>query len=106
MKKTISLVFLASIAAASLFAASAANGKAIYDRSCKACHGADGTPNPAIVNMMKVDIKDFKSAAVQGMSDADIKNIIANGKGKMRPVKTVSGSDADDVAAFIHTLKK
>jgi mono/diheme cytochrome c family protein len=89
-----------------LVAADAANGKAIYDRSCKACHGVDGTANPAVAKAMKVEIPDLKSQEVQALSDADIKNIIATGKGKMRPIKAVSGSDADDVAAYIHTLKK
>lgn len=106
MKNTLSVIILAAFGAASLAAANAANGKAIYDRSCKSCHGADGTPNPAIANMMKVQMRDFKSPEVQALSDADIKSIIANGKGKMRPIKTVSGSDADDVAAYIHSLKK
>jgi hypothetical protein len=28
------------------------------------------------------------------------------GKGKMKPVKTVSGAAIDDVAAYVHSLKK
>jgi mono/diheme cytochrome c family protein len=106
MKKVLYIVLLAALGAASLAAARDANGKAIYDRSCKSCHGADGTPNPAVANMMKVEMKDLKSPEVQAMSDTDIKNTIANGKGKMHPIKTVSGSDADDVAAYVHSLKK
>jgi mono/diheme cytochrome c family protein len=51
-------------------------------------------------------MKHLKSPEVQAMSDTDIKNTIANGKGKMHPIKTVSGSDADDVAAYVHSLKK
>jgi hypothetical protein len=41
--------------------------------------------------MMKVDMQDLKSTEVQAMSDDDIKKIIAGGKGKMQPVRSVSG---------------
>ena len=104
MKLFASAAILAVITATSLAAADAANGKTIYDRSCKGCHGADGTPNPAMAKAMS--IPDLKSSEVQSLSDADIKNVIANGKGKMRPIKSVSGTGADDVASYIHSLKK
>jgi len=106
MKNILSIAILAGISAASLVAADATNGKAVYDRSCKACHGVDGTANPAIAKAMKVEIPDLKSQEVQALSDAEIKNVIVSGKGKMRPIKAVSGSDAGDVAAYVRTLKK
>lgn len=87
-------------------AADAKAGQASYDKSCKSCHGTDGAPNAAIAKMMKVDMKDLKSAEVQAMSDADIKKIINDGKGKMKPVKTIGGGDADNVVAYIRSLKK
>jgi mono/diheme cytochrome c family protein len=100
------LISLTILAAAAALAADVKAGQAIYDRSCKSCHGADGTPNPAIGKMMKVDMKDLKSAEVQGMSDDDIKKVITEGKGKMKPVKTVSGTALDDVVAYVRSLKK
>jgi len=93
---------LAGLSAASGLAASSA----AYDKGCKSCHGADGTPNPAIAKMMKVDMKDMKSPEVQALSDADIKKIITEGKGKMKGVKTLSPAEADEAAAYVHTLKK
>jgi hypothetical protein len=63
---------------------------------------ADGTPNPNIAKMMKVEMKDLKSPEVQG---EDIKAIIANGKGKMPKVRAGTGSSADDVVAYVKTLK-
>jgi mono/diheme cytochrome c family protein len=92
--------------AAAAFAADATAGKAVYDKACKSCHGADGTANPAISKMMKVDIKNLGSAEVQAESDADIKTIITDGKGKMKPMKAVSGADLDNVVAYVRTLKK
>jgi hypothetical protein len=56
--------------------------------------------------MMKVDIKDLKSAEVQAMSNEDLKETITKGKGKMKPVKSVSGPDVDNVVAYVHSLKK
>jgi hypothetical protein len=43
---------------------------------------------------------------VQALGDADIAKIITEGKGKMKPVKTVSGPAVDNVVAYIRTLKK
>ena len=55
---------------------------------------------------MKVDMKDLKSAEVQAMSDDDIRKVISDGKGKMRPVSSVSGPTTNDVVAYIRSLKK
>jgi len=106
MRIVLTTLTLAGLSATVAFAADAKAGQAAYDRSCKSCHGADGTPNPGIVKMMKVDMKDFKSSDVQAMSDDDIKKVITAGKGKMRPVSSVSGADLDNVVAYIRTLKK
>jgi mono/diheme cytochrome c family protein len=100
---TLSLLCL-SISLAS--AADATAGQATYAKACKTCHGADGTANPAIAKMMNVEIRDLKSLEVQGLSDADLKQIITAGKGKMRPVASVSGADLDNIIAYVHSLKK
>ena len=88
-----------------LWAADVAAGKAAYDKSCKACHGPDGAASPAMAKMMKVDIKDLKSADVQGMSDDDLKKVITEGKGKMKPVASAAAS-AGDIVAYVRSLKK
>jgi cytochrome c553 len=98
---SIAVLALASTAA---LAADAKGGQAAYDKSCKGCHGAAGVANPAIEKMFPT-IADLTSARVQGQSDADLKKVITDGKGKMKPVKTLT-ADPDDVVAFIRTLKK
>jgi mono/diheme cytochrome c family protein len=103
-----SLLIVLGLTAASVTAVHAADataGKAAYDKSCKSCHGADGTPNPAIAKMMKVDMRDLKSPDVQATSDDDLKKIISDGKGKMKPVASATGSAAD-IVAYIRTWKK
>lgn len=106
MRILITTLTLACLSAAAAVAADAKAGQAVYDKSCKTCHGPDGTANPAIAKMMKVDMQDLKSADVQAMSDDEIKKIIAGGKGKMRPVTAVSGAASDDVVAYVRSLKK
>jgi mono/diheme cytochrome c family protein len=105
MRTILTTLTIACLSPVAAFAGDAKAGQAVYEKSCKTCHGPDGTANPAIAKMMKVDMQDLKSAEVQGMSDDDLKKIVS-GKGKMRPVGAVSGSALDDVVAYVRSLKK
>lgn len=106
MRMMLLTMTLAAVGITAAWGADAKAGQAVYDRSCKSCHGADGTANPAMVKMMKVEIADLKSSEVQSMSDAQLKAVIAEGKGKMKPIRSVTGADADNVVAYIRSLKK
>jgi mono/diheme cytochrome c family protein len=105
MRKMLVVFAMLALTAAAASAADAKAGQTTFGTSCKACHGADGTPNAAVAKAMKIEIKDLKSAEVQGKSDDDIKKIITSGTGKMQPVKAVSGADADNVIAYVRSLK-
>jgi mono/diheme cytochrome c family protein len=105
MRIILTTLTLVGLSVGAVSAADAKAGQAVYDKSCKSCHGPDGTANASVAKMMKVDMKDLKSADVQAMSDADIKTIVTGGKGKMRPVKTVSGAALDHVVAYVRSLK-
>jgi mono/diheme cytochrome c family protein len=106
MQNILAAVTIVTLCATAAFGANAKAGQAIYDKSCKSCHGADGTPNAAVAKMMKVDMKDLKSSEVHAVSDEDMKEIIVKGKGKMKPVKTVSGPAVEDVIAYVRSMKK
>ncbi len=107
MNRMIPLSLLTLIATGlSLAAGDATAGKAAYDKACKSCHGADGTPNPAIAKSMKVDMLHLGDPAVQKMSDDELKGITTGGKGKMKGSKSVTGKSVDDVVAYMRTLKK
>ena len=80
-------------------------GKEVFDKSCKGCHGAQGQGNPGIAKMMKVEMKALSSKEVQAKSDAELKQVITKGSGKMRPIASLSSQQVDDVVAFIRTLK-
>ena len=91
MKRILLTLTSAILAAGLAFAAGDATaGKAAYDKACKSCHGADGTPNAAIAKSMKVEMKNLGSAEVQASSDEDLKKAVTAGHGKMKPVKSVS----------------
>ena len=105
VRKTMGALVFCGLCAAPAFAADAATGKDVYGMKCKSCHGAEGQGNPAIAKMFKVEMKPLSSAEVQGMSDAQLKDIITKGKGKMH-AQNVSGSDLDNLVAYLRTLKK
>jgi mono/diheme cytochrome c family protein len=93
---------MAAAAAASL-AADAKAGQAVYDKSCKSCHGPNGTPSAGMAKMMS--IKDMKSPEIQALSNDDMKTVVTAGKGKMKPVTSVTGNSVDDVVAYVKSLK-
>jgi mono/diheme cytochrome c family protein len=106
MKNTIRLLAISVVAVGLAAGADATAGKAAYDKACKSCHGATGTPNPAIAKSLKADMRDLGSKEVQALSDAELKAIVTDGKGKMKPVKSITGPAVDDVVAYMRTLKK
>jgi len=81
-------------------------GTAVFATSCKTCHGAQGEGNPAIAKVLKTEIQNLGSKEVQDLTDEQLKSIVTDGKGKMKPVKTVSGTQLDDVVTFIRSLAK
>jgi mono/diheme cytochrome c family protein len=81
-----------------------AKGKELYSR-CAVCHGDSGEGKEAIAKMFGVTMPPLASKEVQSLSDADLKKIIDEGKGKMRPVK-MSDQEVADVIAFMRSLKK
>jgi mono/diheme cytochrome c family protein len=81
-------------------------GQTAYEKSCKSCHGVDGTPNAAIAKALKADMRDLKSPEVQAESDDQLRKVITTGTGKMKPVASVTGDSVNDVVAYIRTLKK
>jgi cytochrome c6 len=88
---------------ASVFAAD--SGADVFKAKCASCHGATGAADTAMGKSMK--LKDLGSAEVQGQSDADLTNVIANGKKPMPGYKgKLTDDQISDLVKHIRSLKK
>jgi cytochrome c6 len=87
-------------------AGNAKTGKAVYERHCAVCHGPNGEGREAVARMYKVTMPKLSSKAVQSKSDAEIRKVIAQGYGKMRPLKGLDAAELSDLVAYIRTLAK
>jgi cytochrome c5 len=106
LRITAVVLVLMMVAITPALAADAAAGHAVYDKKCKMCHGATGEGTPGMAKALNTTIQQLGSPEVQKMGDADLKKIITQGKGKMKPPAGLSGADIDNVIAFVRTLKK
>jgi mono/diheme cytochrome c family protein len=76
----------------------------LYKSKCAGCHGPDGSGSATGKTM---GAHDFQTAAVQGMSDADLTDVITNGKNKMPAYgKSLKADDIKGLVGYIRTLKK
>lgn len=81
------------------------DGTATFKTKCAMCHGADGAGTTATGKALKV--RDLRSADVQGQTDAQLNDIVTNGKNKMPAYK---GKLTDDqikgLVAYLRELAK
>jgi cytochrome c6 len=99
------LVF--SVAVGLLFAmpAKADDAAALFKGKCAGCHGADGKGDTSMGKMFK--LRDFGSVDVQKQTDAQLTDIITNGKEKMPAYKgKLTDDQIKQIVAFIRSLKK
>jgi len=85
------------------FPAHAQDAAGLFKSKCAACHGADGTGSAM---GKKMGAHDFTTADVQGMSDAQLTDIITNGKNKMPKYGSLPPDQIKGLVAYIRTLKK
>jgi len=85
--KTLGLT-IALLAIATAAAAQEPDGKAVYDKSCKMCHGPDGTPPAAMLKMFPT-LPTFTAAFMESRSDDSVVAVLTNGtaNGKKKPMK-------------------
>jgi mono/diheme cytochrome c family protein len=95
----IAVVFVLSLSAQAQNAS-----ETLYKSKCVTCHGVDGAGS-AIGT--KMGAHDLTSATVQGMSDAELTDIVTNGKNKMPKYgASLKPEDIKGLVAYIRTLKK
>jgi len=97
----VALAAVLSISSAVCFAQ--AGGEATYKAKCATCHGAAGTPNPAMAKAM--GIKPAGDPEIKKLTLDQIVASIKSGKGKMKPVAGLSDPQIKDTAAYFHSLK-
>ena len=87
-------------------AGDAAAGKEVYSKKCASCHGTAGEGKESIAKSLKVEMRNLGAKEVQAATDADLKKTILQGKGKMKGVTGIDEKAADDIVAYLRTLKK
>jgi len=77
----------------------------VYKQRCAMCHGADGSGNTAMGRSMK--LKDLRAAEVQAMTDDQLYEVIAKGKGKMPGYEKSLGADTcRQLVAYVREMGK
>ena len=79
-----------------------AAAKATFKTKCAMCHGQDGAGSEVGKTM---NVPDFRSQVVQKLSDADLAQVISDGKGGMPSFKSsLSADQIQDLVKHIRTL--
>jgi len=109
-KHTMKRLLIATALIATVAAAQAADVKELWDKNCTKCHGADGRGRTKMGQKLK--IRDLTDAKVQAelkddkMFDA-IKNGVKDGdKVKMKAAEGMSDADIKALVAHARSLKK
>lgn len=111
MRKLLTAGAILTIAILTANTASAEDGKALYEKNCVKCHGADGKGNTKMGQ--KMGAKDYSTAkAWEGLTDAaaikSVKEGFKDKEGKviMKPTEGVTDADAKAIVEYMKTLKK
>jgi mono/diheme cytochrome c family protein len=107
MKRIDLKMFAFTTAVAVIFSLSttahAQDAAGLFKSKCAGCHGADGTGSAM---GKKMGAHDFTSADVQKMSDADLTDVITNGKNKMPKYSSLKPEEVKGLVTYIRSLKK
>jgi mono/diheme cytochrome c family protein len=94
-------LFVVSVVEANPGPDSAASS-ATFRTKCATCHGQDGGGSTVGKSM---NVPDLRSPAVQKLSDTELAQIIANGKGGMPPFKSsLSADQIHSMVSYVRSL--
>lgn len=109
MKRILPLVI--AVLAAGALSATAADAKALYEKECTKCHGADGKGDTKMGK--KMGAKDYSDAKVQDAlkDDAAFKAIKEgfkdkDGKVLMKPIEGATDDEIKALVKYMRTFKK
>jgi mono/diheme cytochrome c family protein len=96
------MLFISSIVRAEPAPDSAAS--ATFRLKCTMCHGPDGSGSEVGKSM---NVPDLRSQVVQNQSDAQLAQIISDGKGGMPSFKSsLSEDQIHSLVAYVHSLRQ
>jgi mono/diheme cytochrome c family protein len=88
-------------------AAAISEGKAIWGKDCKSCHGIKGLGDGSKAEKIDISCGDFSSAAFQSLSDGDLFYKTKIGRKPMPSFKEkLSDTELWQVVAYMRTFKK
>lgn len=87
-------------------AADANAGKGAYEKSCVACHGANGKGNPAMAKVLGEKGLNLTAKEVTQRSDEQLLKVIAEGAGKMPAQKSLSKDEQKQALGYVRSLAK
>ena len=109
MKKLFTLSI--AVFAVAALSAQAEDAKALYEKDCTKCHGADGKGQTKMGQ--KLAVKDYTDAKVQAemKDDAAVKAIKEglkdkDGKTLMKPAEGISDADIKGLVNYMRSFKK
>jgi mono/diheme cytochrome c family protein len=98
------LIWMGTTSAA--IAAEADSGKALYEKSCAGCHGADGKGNDKMAKLPGFDKGlNIVGAETKKKSDAQLLKLIAEGAGKM-PASKLTKEEQKQALGHARSLAK
>jgi len=87
-------------------AGEADSGKALFEKSCAGCHGADGKGNAKMAKLPGFDKGlNIVGPEVKKQSDEKLLKIIAEGAGKM-PASKLTPAEQKQALAYVRSLAK
>ena len=84
-------------------------GKAVYEKNCLVCHGAQGKGDGPSGKVLKPPAADLTSASSKERSEAELRQVIENGKPGtgMGPWKAqLKQAELNDLMEYVMALRK
>ncbi len=79
-------------------------GESVYKTSCQSCHGATGTPSPAMAKMLGV--KPVSDPEIKKLTTEEMFTSVKEGKNKMKPFKDkLTDAQIKDSITYYRSLK-
>ena len=103
--RIILIEFVIAVGLASPSVAADAGAKALYEKSCAGCHGADGKGNEKMATVLGVKDLSIVGKETKSKSDDELLKVIAEGRGKM-PASKYTKEEQKQVLGYVHSLAK